>query len=223
VRAGFTFIELIFVLAIIAVLAAIGIGTTRNYLPRFRTMGAGRQMQADIEQLRSLAVSSGKETRLLLTGSGGDCSDTAVYGGSWKMEIGDASMNAKNWDVLPPDLEATGADTNQADGIADLGPDGNRQSVGVCFKQWEKLTGPGTHNEDAIVFSPRGWVTNPFSDFNAQGYLVLTFQNQQAAQDAVDDEVSVTLSRSGNVKLSTSLGGNAPTGTVGTSTASSAP
>lgn len=202
-RRGYTLVELAITLGIITILAAAGYGSIRGHLPRFRLVGVGKTLRGDLMTARNLALSTNRQVRVRLTGSGGDCSDFAVYGGSWQLEIGDKSLRSSKWDVLPSDLVETGADTDQSEGIRDIGPDGVKDAPHICLRTWDPLTGPGTGNDDAVVFSPRGWVENPADDFDSRGYIVLTFVNQEAALDGVTDEVTVTVSRAGVVHLTT--------------------
>lgn len=221
-RRGYTLVELVVALGIVTILAAIGWSSLRDYIPRFRLVGAAKMLRADINELRNTALATNRQTRLVLTGSGGDCSDRDTYGGSWRLEIGDASRNSKKWDVLPADLVETGADADQSEGVRDIGPDGARKARGVCLEAWDTLSGPGTGNDDAIVFSTRGWVENPFEDFDSRGYFVLTFVNQVAARNGATDEIAVTVSRAGVVQVSTPVD-EADRPELGTGTASVSP
>lgn len=215
-------IELAITLGIIAILGAIGWGSLRDHLPRFRLVGVGKSMRADLMEARNLALSTNRQTRVVLTGAGGDCSDPAVWGGSWRIEIGDHSKHSQRWDVLPSDLIETGEDSDQGEGVRDIGPEGARKSPHICLHEWEPLSGPGTGNNDAIVFSPRGWVENPPEDFDSRGYIVLTFVNQEAQEEGTTDEVSVAVSRAGVIQLGTSAAA-AALPSVGSSAGSTAP
>lgn len=218
-RRGYTLIELAITVAIVAILGAVGVGTLRGHLPRFRLVDAGKTLRGDLMTARNMALSTNRQVRVLLTGSGGDCTDYAVYGGSWRIEIGDHDKRSSRWDVLPSDLIETGVDDDQSDGVRDLGPEGTRKTPHVCLEAWDPITGPGTGNDDAVVFSPRGWVENPAEDFDGRGYIVLTFVNQEAALDGVSDEVSVTISRAGVIQLTTDAGALAEVGSARGSTA----
>lgn len=188
-------------LAIFTVLLAVGWASSQQQLPRFRAVQAAKELQGDLVTLRNTAISTGRETRLVLTEAGGDCgADPDAWGGSWTMEVGDRSRRSESWELMPLDAD-DGTDDDQSQGSADLGPDGNRQARGVCLDEWQALEGPGSGNDDAIVFSPRGWVANPGTDFDASGFIELELVNQDATRRGVDDRLIVRLSRSGVVRL----------------------
>lgn len=222
-RRGLTLIEVLVVLAIVGIVGAIGWGSTRAFLPRFRMITAAKGLKADTMKLRSLAVSTGRETRLTLTGTPGACTDTSSYGGSWAMYIGNRSSGSSSWDQLPEDSAADGSDDDTSEGTVDLGDGGNRKARGVCLRQWDGLAGPGSGNSDSIVFSPRGFITNPSSDFSASaGTIDLTLVNLDAAHRGVEDEVSVRLFRTGAARLESTLGAEyAGSSAAGTGSASS--
>ncbi|MEC7948897.1 MAG: prepilin-type N-terminal cleavage/methylation domain-containing protein [Myxococcota bacterium] len=222
-RRGLTLIELAVVLAIVGIVAAIGWGSTRAYIPRFRMITAAKGLKADTMKLRSLAVSTGRETRLTLSGTPGTCTDAEGYGGSWTMAIGNRSSGSSSWDLLPEDTAADGSDDDRSEGTVDIGPEGNRTARGVCLRQWASLAGPGAGNGDSIVFSPRGFITNPSSDFSTvAGTIDLTLVNLHAASRGVTDEVSVRLFRTGAARLESTLGAEyAGSAAAGTETSSS--
>lgn len=222
-RRGLTLIEVLVVLAIVGIVAGIGWGSTRAYIPRFRMITAAKGLKADTMKLRSLAVSTGRETRLTLTGTPGACAETTSYGGSWALSIGNRSSGSNRWDLLPEDSSADGTDDDRSEGAVDLGDGGNRKARGVCLRQWSSLAGPGAGNADSIVFSPRGFITNPSSDFSsATGTIDLTLVNLDAAHRGVEDEVSVRLFRTGAARLESTLGAEyAGAPAAGTGSASS--
>lgn len=224
-RRGLTLLEVVVVLAIIGIVAAIGFGSTRAYIPRFRMITAAKGLKSDVMKLRSLAVSTGRETRLTLTGTPGGCTDTTAYGGSWAMYIGNRSSGSSSWDQLPEDSMVDGSDDDISEGVVDLGDGGNRKARGVCLRQWGGLAGPGAGNSDSIVFSPRGFITNPSSDFSSTtGTIDLTLVNLEAAHRGIEDEVSVRLFRTGAARLESTLGAEyAGSSAAGTGSASSRP
>lgn len=221
-RRGFTLTELVFVIAIIGIVTALGWGSVGRYIPRFRVVRAAKELRSDLSTLRNLSLATNRQTRLRFTASGGDCRDGATFGGSWVLEIGNRSRASNAWDVLPADLEETGADTDQSEGVRDYGEGGARRSKDVCLNAWPVLKGPGTGNSDSVVFGPRGWSENPAEDFDSRGYLVFTFSNQDATHRGEQDEVSVTVTRAGLAHLE-SPNSSPDRATVGSATASTSP
>jgi prepilin-type N-terminal cleavage/methylation domain-containing protein len=203
---AFTLVELLIVLAILAVVGAIGWGTMRDDLPRFRLVQTAKALRADLMQLQSLAVQRSRETRLRLVESGGTCTDTSRWGGRWVLEVGDRSSGSTRWDILPEDSSADASDDDTTEGMVDIGPDGNRKARFVCLEPWSSIGGPGSGNADSIVFSPSAWVTNPSTDFDAAGAIELTLVNEVAREQGVVDEISIRVARSGFVRLESTLG-----------------
>jgi len=205
-RAGFTLIEMAIVIALISVLAAIGWGSTRDQMPRYRLIRASKGLKSDLVTLKNLAVLTNRETRLVLVSSPGECDAVDAYGGSWWLQAGDRSRNSANWEFLPIDTEVAGEDEQQGEGRVDIGDGGNQEQRDVCLEDWGSLRGPGSGNPDSVVFSPRGWLRNPTADFNADGYVEITLTSQAAGRRGVEDKVSVLVSRSGMVRMYSTLG-----------------
>ncbi len=219
-RRGFTLIEMGIVIALFVVLAAIGWGSTRGQMPRYRLIRAAKDMRGDLSNLRNLAVMSNRETRMLLMGSPGECLETDEFGGSWFLQAGNRSRGSTEWEFLPMDTEMEGEDEEQGEGRVSLGDGGNRELKDVCLEPWDSLRGPGTGSTDAIVFSPRGWVRNPAADFGESGYLVLTLTNQAAGRLGVEDKVHLRVSRAGMVRMHSTLGHDLSDNPVGIGTSS---
>ena len=206
------------VVSIFAVLAIIGWSTVDHQLPRYRLVKAARTLEGDIVKLRAMAIQSNRETRIHLDSADESPSDPTSWGGAWTLALGDASLNATDWDVLPPDTQMDGTDDRQTEGRVDLGPDGNHAASGVGLAPWGGLTGPAVGNSDSIVFTPRGWVANPASDFDADGYITIRLINKPALKKGVHDEVHLRIARSGYVRMESTLGDEkaAPVGTGAT-------
>lgn len=219
-RRGFTLIEVVVAIAIVAITAAIGWGTMEKHMPRFRMISAAKGLKADLVTVQSLAVQTNRETRLRLVDSAGSCEDLNTWGGRYVMEIGNRSSSSTQWDVLPSDAEDDGSDDDQTDGWKNLSANGNREARFVCLQDWGTITGPGTDNADSVVFSPRGWLRNPVGDFSSSGYVELELVNLIAMEDGINDRVTVKVSRSGLVRLQTSLGAQGPDGAAGTGSSS---
>ena len=222
-RRGFTLIEVVIAIVIVGVLAALGFASMSSDLPRYRLIRTSRELRTDLMYLRNLAIQSNRETRLRLTASGGDCADVDTSGGAWALEIGNRAVGSTAWDVLPEDSAADGVDNEQGEGLRDIGPTGARPVRHVCLRDWGVLGGPGIGNTDSVVFSPRGWVSNPGTDFGAGGAIELHLVNQEAARRGVDDAVALRIARTGLVRFETSLGMGDDGPAWGTASASSQP
>ncbi len=208
-RRGFTLVELVVVLAIIGVVSAMGVASVRKLQPRFRMIQASKDLQADVSRLRVAAVESGHETRLLLLDA--DPSWDSVgrdHVGEWAMQRGDLARGSSVWTTL-----------EDGDAHVTIGRDGAQELPSVSLVPWSALAGPATGNEDAIVFSPRGFVANPDADFGADGYITLTLVNKAALVDGVEDTVSLKIARTGGVSVTSALG-NQDAGTVGSASSS---
>ena len=221
-QSGFTLIELLVVVALFSVLATIGWGSTRDQMPRYRLIQAAKGLRGDLVHLRNLAVQTNRETRLTLQASLGDCAEADGYGGRWSLHAGDRSRSSTTWEFLPIDATDDGTDDETGEGEVVIGDGGNRHSRDVCLNDWGSIRGPGVGNGDSIVFSPRGWLTNPSSDFNSSGYLEMKLTNQAAGRKGVTDAVSVLVTRAGMVRLHSTLGHEMvdnPVGVGGSTTA----
>ncbi len=198
-------VELAIVVAIIGVVAAIGYGSIRNLLPRYRMIQVSKQLKNDLSGLRVLAIEQNRETRLRLDQADTSWSDPAApQAGRWHLQVGDRHLNSRNWDTLPVDA-TDGLDVLTGEGTIDLAEGGSRESRGVSLVPWGAFKGPGANNINTIVFSPKGWVTNPAGDFSTDGYIELTLVNKFALVEGIDDSVTLHISRAGMVRVESSL------------------
>ena len=90
---------------------------------------------------------------------------------------------------------------------------GSSSSSAIMLELIREETAPAAlllGSADAIVFSPRGRVANPGTDFVADGgWIAIRLLNQQAARRGIDDSMQVMVNRVGNVNLVSSLGAGA--------------
>ncbi len=217
-RRGVTLVEIAIVLAIISILAAIGGPLLSKSLPRWRTRRGAKEFAAVVEQARSLAIAQNVEYRIRLVDYDTDLTDNTSVG-SYTLARGNASTSSTTWDILPVEADPTLGDSNTLEGTHVLTMGGKDALAWVSIEQWSALHGTSAGND--IVFSPRGFVTNPPSDFDADGYLNVAFRNTRERD--MEQRWTVRISRAGMTRLSSSVAPMAvpgPSGTARTSTMS---
>lgn len=215
--AGHTLLELLAALAILGVLAAIGWWSARDQLSRFRLMKSARTLHADLVTLRATAVATNRETRLLLVARDAALDPAEPQLGEWLLQAGNRSTNSSAWDTLPIDI---GGEADDSDGERSLSPGGANEARGISLADGPALAGPSGGNENAIVFSPRGWVVNPGGDF-VDGYISLELVDKVALADGRDQRVTVRVSRAGLSRIETGPNTALAANPVGTAEASS--
>lgn len=195
--AGHTLVELVFAVAIVGIVGAIGVGILRDQLVTWRLMRTGRLLQNDLHHLRALSVSTNRQARLLFEAADATLDPDGDSVGRWELQLGNRASGSTVWDTLPPD---DGETVDNGQGERDIGPDGLNSAPGVSLVPWPTLEGPGAGNADAIVFSPRGWVENPASDF-VNGFITVDLVNKRGLDDGRDERVRVQISRGGVARL----------------------
>jgi len=211
-RRGFTLLEIGVVLAIAVILGVIGIGTFKDFGPRYRLIQASKELKSDLMATRMSAIEENRQTRIKLVRADPEYTDVgAPSDGSWLLQGGNRARNSNRWDTYP--LGSSDARV----GTVDISAEGNRPREGVSLQPWDRLLGVDRNNPDTITFSPRGWVLNPPGDFGSDGYITLVLINKRAHAADVDDSVQVKISRSGMVRLQSSLGRDLESNTAGTS------
>lgn len=205
-RSGHTLLELAVALAIVGILAGIGWTFIQPQVDRFRMMRAARLLQSDLQMMRAMAIATSRETRVKFIASDAALDPEDVQVGEWNLQVGDHSQNSVVWDTLPVD-EGT---PDASEGERNLGPDGSDAAPHVSLAPWSTLAGPAGDNADCLVFSPRGWVSNPATDF-ASGYVDLRIVNKRTSAEAV-----IRVSRGGLTRLEVSEATALPSTTVGT-------
>lgn len=188
-RKAFTLIELLIVVAIIGIVSAVGYTQASVLIPRYRCYQAAREFASTIQMIRQRAATDGVEHRIFLSLYDPDYLDeTTGNQGIYYVQSGNDSMGSSAWNTL------------QGEGTIDL----SETSPKVSLVPWSALSGPTystASNENCIVISPRGWLVNPNSDFDSNGYIVVEFINKQALQRDVVETYQVKIARSGMVRL----------------------
>lgn len=206
-RQGFTLIEILIVVAIILVLTAIGAGLARDLIPRWRTRKAAMQFEEEVQNCRMLAVRSGRECRVLLVDYDPYLTSLSTENrGEYWVALGDDSYGSTAWDILPVDTYTDSTDNDSSMGMIDIGPSGRHYVRYVSIAKWDSLAGPGSGNSNAIVFSPRGFVENPSSDFNSNGFIEVKFVNKVARREGISDDFIVSIARGGMVRVDSTRG-----------------
>jgi len=210
-RAGFSLIEVAVAVAVVGVLAALGIGLIYEVLPRYRTRHAALQFASWAAKARTLAVRNNVEYRIYLARYD-DSLNTSPNVGAYMVQVGDKSQNSNYWDTLPKETTSyvgcpgSGAwlDNSYSEGTVDLSKGGNANIPDVSIAEWDTISGPSSScqsNADAIVFSPLGWVTNPNADFGTSGYILVDFVNTEAYRKERSEVYRVSVARSGFARV----------------------
>jgi prepilin-type N-terminal cleavage/methylation domain-containing protein len=207
-RTGFTLLEVVIVIAIISILSALGFGMARDIFPRFRLRKAVQELRSQLGQCRSLAIRANKECRVLLIEYDPDPTDTEGGNiGEYKIQLGNKTLGSNSWDTLPVDTVTDDSDDETWEGHVVLTRDGDDEARDVSILQWDDIAGPGSGNEDAIVFSPKGWIRNPSSDFNSSGYIAIQLVNKIDYAKGIEDLYTVSIARGGMVRTDNALVG----------------
>jgi prepilin-type N-terminal cleavage/methylation domain-containing protein len=199
-RRGFSLIELMIVVAIFSVLSTLGFGLTRETLPRYRARRGADQFASNVHTCRMLAIQSGYECRILMSDYDDKPSTlTADNAGEYYIQLGNKSVAADEFETLPTSLM-------EVEGSFDISKDSTHYLRNVSIMDWGTINGTNGAGTNSIVFSPRGFLANPATDFN-DGYVTISFVNKVAYSDGTDDIYKVNIARSGMTRIISPLMG----------------
>lgn len=209
-RQGFSLIEMMIVVALIGILTSAGYVIARDLVPQYRTRGAAMDFANTVGQCRSMAMTTGRDCRILLVEYDDDLANPDDNYGKYLIQVeitqasstGSGSSTTLGWDTLPIDTVGDTTDDNESTGTIDLSTAPTRQRR-VAIADWGSIGGPGLDNDNAIVFDTRGFVSNPSSDFT-DGKITVTFVNKVAEFRGSPDQWEVEITRAGLAKLNSS-------------------
>lgn len=195
-RAGVTLLEIAIVVGIVGILAAVGAMLMRDTIPGWRTRRAASEFGSAVEIARARAIAEGFEYRVRVTAADGSLNSATDSVGTWLIERGNKAVDSDSWDILPVDAQ-DGSDDDTTEGTVDISVGGQDELREVSIEPPDGMSGDGFD----ITFTPRGWVANPATDFDASGYVSVTFVNKRAHLDGNTDERTVQVARSGMVRI----------------------
>jgi prepilin-type N-terminal cleavage/methylation domain-containing protein len=197
-RQGFTLIELCIVVAIFLVVTVMGFGLTRDTMPRYRAKKVATRFMGHVHLCRMIAIETNKECRILMSEYDSNPGDVEEANkGLYYIQIGNKDLNADDFDTLP-------TEHINEHGTWDISVGSTNYARNVSIMEWDSITGTSSSGSNTIVFSPRGWVTNPSSDFSS-GYITLNFVNKVAYANGIQDIFKVHLARTGMTRLENPL------------------
>jgi prepilin-type N-terminal cleavage/methylation domain-containing protein len=207
-RRGYTLIELSVVVAIIGIMSTISVWQMRDYLSHYRGKEAALTFAKNIDRMRMIALKNNRESRICMDTYDSSPTDIQVANsGKYILSIGDKSLQSTNWDVLPEDYQGDLSDDDQTTGTYDHSSSGKHYLKHISIGDWgSAIAGPYFGNGDCIVFSPRGYVLNPATDFNSQGFIEIKFINKLALDNGETDTNIVMIARSGMTRIDNSKG-----------------
>lgn len=206
---GITLIELIIVVALVGILAAIATPAFRDMTGRYRLGSAAKTVVTGLKMARMIAVSKNTRTRMVFTEMDPTGNNVNVYRGVYRVErLNATAVGGPVWEI--------------ADGNANVAtlPDDKCTLAGknigaLCWDlkvsyPWISLTrvdpaggtgGPGLGNY-TIDFGPDGFVTNVASDFRygtKKQDIMIVLTNKHSS-GALDHRL-VLVDRAGGVRI----------------------
>ena len=179
-------IELLVVVAIISLVAGLAATDLSSFIGRYRLNSATRELGRVVSDCRMTAISENRDCAVQLVTADSNLT------GPWR-------ANAGRYEVKVAEVTTTGmAWSARPGGVADynLGPG---KQTGVSIEPWNPIAGPvGMNMPSSIVFNPRGFASNPPSDFAGGGVVRIILRNKRAS--TLEQRV-VRVDRGGNVQI----------------------
>ena len=204
-RRAHTLVELAVALAIVSVVASIGWGVLDDRIATQRMLGVARMMSGDLAMLRTTAIDHDRETRIVFIEADHDLDPEDAQHGAWRLQVGNKATGSDEWDTLPADV---GGVVDESEGVRSLEVGGENEAKGISLADWTNL------DDDAIVFTPRGWVGNPSDNFT-NGYITLQVVNKRTLGGTGEQRATLRIARSGLVRVEVSEATALPSTTVG--------
>lgn len=215
---GNTLVEIIIAISIVGILAAMGWMSFSGSISRYRFMKTARLLQSDLQTMRSMAITTSRQTRVRFVAADPNLDDPdSPQIGAWELQIGNRSSRSTVWDTLPAD--DPGGSPDSSEGVRDLSDGGADEARRISLALWPALSGPGTGNEDTLVFSPRGWLDNPATDLSDGTVVLRVVDKAGRARGEPTSEARIVLSRGGLAHLEITDSTTRASGTIGASEA----
>jgi prepilin-type N-terminal cleavage/methylation domain-containing protein len=202
---GVTLIELMIVVSIMIILSGLAGWTAHRLFPKYRSKAAAVEFAKYTDLCRMHSIRTNRECRITILASESTASATAANIGQYSISLGDKSINSTAWDILPEDTFIDSSDDLQHQGIIDLSDGEHKQhDVSLVYSSGD-IGGPRTGLSDSIIFSPKGYIINPSTDFNSEGYIEIAFASNVALAEGIDDVYVVMITKFGMTRLDNSL------------------
>ena len=191
-RTGFTLIEMMLVVALIAILSALGIWRSRELVPRIEARRVAQDLRSSLELARTKAQQSNREVRFRITDYDTSAtSSSSAYAGAWILELGNKRSGSDSWSTI---------DNTEYD--ISKGAPQQAKNISLSYTGGD-ISGPTTCTcTNAVVFSPLGRVLNPVGDFTSNGDIAFTLVNKVSRANGVVDDYKVRLYRGGMARVS---------------------